>query len=91
MTEHHSTRFNNLIFDINLSSYKKKKKKKKRKPVLNETHCSAEGSHTLTHKDAHSASIQVLGSRPVLYTWIMQDVAQHVISVLFVYGNSWTI
>jgi len=25
MTEHHSARFNTLIFDINLSSYKKKK------------------------------------------------------------------
>jgi hypothetical protein len=82
MAEHHSAQFNSLISDINLSSYKK------RKPVLNKTHCSVESSHTLEHNNAHSSAIQVLGSWPVLYTWIMQDVAQHVISVLFVYDNS---
>jgi len=78
MAEHHSAEFNTLISDINKSSYKK------RKPVSNETHCSVEGIHTLAHNDAHFAAIQVLGSSPVLYTWIMQDVAQHVIFVLFV-------
>ena len=65
--------FNTLKSDINLKSYKN------RKPVSNGTHCSVEGNHTLAHSDIHSTGIQVLGSWPFVYTWIMHDVAQHVI------------